>query len=108
MPKPATRQQLDELATQLNNERDLPHRANAEQLHVAYSHVFRHPEDALSFAKNILMGEGESLIGGHTEDSIGDLWWVGVRIDDIEQWRANGGFHHVARQDPEAPGNDML
>jgi len=108
MKKTATSQQLQALAKELNNEQPLPNRKNTEQLQISCSHVFREREKLLGFAKNIMLDDDESLIAGHARDSVGDLWWLGVHIADLERWRAKGGFHHIAMQDPEVPENSML
>lgn len=108
MEQAPTSHQLARLEKDLQEDKTLPSRKNAEQLQIAYSHVFRKIDDALAFANNIMLGPGQELVGGRTEDSIGNLWWIGVRYEDIEQWRANGGYHHAATFDPEAPKNEML
>lgn len=102
------REQLNSLATDLRSERPLPNRTTIEQLQLTFSHSFREFDEALGFAHSIMLSPGEALIGGHTQDSFGDLWWVGVRIDDKEQWRLQGGFHRTATYDPEAELNEML
>ena len=108
MNKAPTNQELELLKKELQLERPLPHRTNAEELHIAFSHVFRQQDQALNFAKNIMLNDGESLIAGRAQDSIGNLWWLGVRITDLERWRTQGGYHHIALRDPEAPENNML
>lgn len=108
MSKFPTEAQLSELAKELNSEKPLPNNSNAEEMLAIYSRAFRSFEDALAFANNIMLNDGEVLIGGNTVDSIGPLWWTGVCVDRLERWRSNGGFHHSARKDPEAPEADML
>ena len=49
-------------------------------------HCFRHREEAAAFIPSIRLGRDQQLVGGHTEDSLGPLWWVGVQIEDIAQW----------------------
>ncbi|MDH5258196.1 MAG: hypothetical protein OEX07_09305 [Gammaproteobacteria bacterium] len=103
-----THQQLKVIENQFNVERALPTKESIKQLHVSYSHVFRSPESALAFTRGIMLGKGETVIAGHTRDSVGDLWWLGIRVDDFGQWKNNGGYHHAARRDPETPAEQML
>jgi hypothetical protein len=53
---------------------------------VVHWHVFRSLEQAREFTSCIRLGEGQSLVGGTTNDSVGRLWWLGVRVDDVERW----------------------
>lgn len=103
-----TEQQIAVFASNLTKEQPVPTKNSAEALLVSYTRVFRRSEDALEFAQNILLGDGESLIGGQSEDSVGPLWWAGIQVDKFERWRAKGGFHHAASLDPESPENEML
>lgn len=96
------------LKIQLETRKPLPTRKNAEELLISFSHVFRQFEEAVKFSESILLNSGESLVAGYTEDSIGKLYWLGVQVDNIERWRANGGFHHVAKHDPEVPKSETL
>ena len=54
--------------------------------HVVQWHVFRSREKAEQFMTGIRLGEGQQLVGGHTRDSIGAIWWVGVQVEDVERW----------------------
>jgi len=42
--------------------------------------VFREPEKALTYARYVLLDEGDELVGGRTHDSLGALYWVGVQV----------------------------
>ncbi|MEJ2632387.1 MAG: hypothetical protein P8011_11575 [Acidihalobacter sp.] len=41
-----------------------------------FEHVFRSLEQAREFTSCIRLGEGQSLVGGTTNDSVGRLWWL--------------------------------
>ncbi|HQU14958.1 MAG: hypothetical protein B7Z66_01850 [Chromatiales bacterium 21-64-14] len=49
-------------------------------------HAFRRREDAERFGPAVRLGPGQRLVGGHTRDSVGPLWWVGVQVDDLSRW----------------------
>lgn len=49
-------------------------------------HCFRHREDAAGFIPSIRLTEDQALVGGHTEDSLGPLWWVGVHVGNLGRW----------------------
>ena len=103
-----TSQQLALLASELLEYRPLPNALSAESQLIAFARAFRHRDEALQYAQHILLDRGQHLTGGYTIDSVGDLWWIGVQMDTLDQWRSNGGFHRVATLDPEAPVNGML
>lgn len=108
MSKAPNTQQLNALDQQLDVDGPIPRQDDAEMRLVSFSRTFRERAKALQFAQNIELGIGETLIGGCTKDSIGQLWWLGVRLDSVERWRAKGGFHRVAMRDPEIPESEML
>jgi hypothetical protein len=62
-------------------------------------HVFRHLEQARQFLPSIRLAEGQSLVGGCTEDSVGALWWLGVRVDDVEHWGNRQALNKHAASD---------
>ena len=103
-----TNSELDDLRQSLQQESPLPQQSDAEQRLICYSHTFRNVDKALLFATGILLKQGESLVGGKTQDSIGDLFWLGVQVSNLEQWQANGGFHRLARNNPETSTQGML
>lgn len=49
-------------------------------------HVFRSKQQAEAFIPAVRLGAGQSLVGGYTRDSIGPLWWVGVKVEDVSGW----------------------
>lgn len=53
---------------------------------IVHWHCFRQREAAVAFIPSIRLDREQQLVGGRTEDSLGPLWWVGVRIPDLDQW----------------------
>lgn len=49
-------------------------------------HCFRNRSEAAGFAASIRLAEDQQIVGGQAEDSLGPLWWVGVRVDDLGHW----------------------
>lgn len=95
---------LAALAAMLKEQRPLPADPVAERI-VSW-HVFRRPEEAREFGRHIMLGKGEELVGGVTRDSLGLLYWVGVRVDDLDTWgdrRAINKTDFVAPQNPKSP-----
>lgn len=79
-------------------ERDAPLPSGDGSDGVVHWHVFRNHEQAQQFTSCIRLGEGQSLVGGTTNDSVGKLWWLGVRVEDIERWGNRQALHkHAAR-----------
>jgi hypothetical protein len=66
---------------------------------VVHWHVFRDPDLARQFVPSIRLSEGQILVGGRTEDSVGSLWWLGVRVDDIERWGNRRALNKHAASD---------
>ncbi len=68
----------------LDNDREVPSR---RPFHNAVNwSLFRRRQDALDYLTRIRLNAGHELIGGHSRDSIGDYWWVGVRVPSINEW----------------------
>jgi hypothetical protein len=49
-------------------------------------HVFREEAQARDYAGHIHLGVGQQLAGGIDSDTIGQLWWVGVEVQDLASW----------------------
>lgn len=81
----------------LAQERPLPSVGGGEG--IVNWHVFRQREAALKFIPGIRLGEGQEIVGGHTADSLGELWWVGVRVADIERWGNRQAVHKHAHRE---------
>lgn len=62
----------------------LPQDAKAER--IVMWKVFRSLGEALEYPRHIMLGPDQSLVGGHSEDSAGELWWVGVKVADLQAW----------------------
>lgn len=67
----------------LNQDRPLPQAGSGN---VVQWHVYRSQREARNHVADVMLGEGQHLTGGHSSDSIGDLWWVGVQVDDLKRW----------------------
>lgn len=81
----------------LDEVRDLP---STETVARAVTwHMFRTREEARERLHGICLEDGQSLIGGHSQDSVAPYWWVGVQVDNLEQWghtdAVNLHGHHV-------------
>ena len=48
--------------------------------------LFRRRQDAEDYLDHVRINDGYELIGGHSQDSVGDYWWVGVRVPSITDW----------------------
>lgn len=46
--------------------------------------VFREPDKALTYARYVLLDDGDALVGGRTHDSLGALYWVGVQVRELK------------------------
>lgn len=101
-----TKQEMDALGDQMAQERSLP--SKSEHNRVVYWHVFRRRDDAVGLAGNIRLNDGERLVGGHTRDSIGPLWWIGVEVENLAAWGNRGAVHKIDRVDPENPDSPLL
>ncbi len=108
MSKFPSEPELSALIENLNQKRPVPDHNNAKSLLVTYSRVFRSASSALEFARNIMLNDNEHLTGGCSQDSVGPLWWIGVRVNKLEKWRSGGGFHRRANRDPEKTKEEML
>lgn len=73
----------------------LPQDAEAER--IVMWKVFRSLAEALEYPRHIMLGADQSLVGGHSQDSAGDLWWVGVKVANLETW---GNSQAIQLRDP--------
>jgi len=81
----------------LEQERSLPDGSGTSP--VVQWHVFRRREDAEAFVPAIQLAAGQQLVGGYSRDSVGPLWWVGVKVEDISRWGNVGAIHKHAGRD---------
>ena len=72
------------IASILNESRSLP--VNNASHRVVLWHVFRAASAAVEYAEGIKLGEEQSIVGGMDFDSIGNLWWVGVEVEEVSRW----------------------
>lgn len=73
---------LKSLKSALNqDERPLPDDPATARL--ATWSVFRESDKALTYARYMLLDEGDALVGGRTHDSVGALYWVGVQVRNL-------------------------
>jgi hypothetical protein len=68
----------------LENDREVPSRAPVDNA-VNWS-LFRRRKEAEDYIDRVRLSEGHELIGGHSQDSVGDYWWIGVRVPSVKQW----------------------
>lgn len=102
-----TKETIEALNEALDAEAPLPNEDPARK-HIVNWHVFRRRESALEFARNIMVESGVTLVGGNTKDSVGTLWWVGIRVDDLEKWGHKSAIQMNDRVDPQHPRSPML
>lgn len=54
--------------------------------HIVQWHVFRTRDAAEEYIPCIKLDDGQAIVGGHTRDSVGALYWVGVQVDNLAAW----------------------
>ncbi|MEJ2645360.1 MAG: hypothetical protein P8180_10580 [Gammaproteobacteria bacterium] len=102
-----SKETIEALDKALDSEAPLPNENPARE-HIVNWHVFRRRESALQFARNIMIESGVTLVGGNTSDSVGRLWWVGIRVDNLEKWGHKSAIQMHDRVDPQNPHSPML
>lgn len=75
---------LDTVRRLLSASRALPQDPVKE--HIVMWKIFRTLDQAASYSQFILLGEGQQVVGGKTRDSVGELYWIGVHVDDLAKW----------------------
>ena len=83
----------------LARERPLPRDARRER--VVVWKAFRVQEQAIDYARHILLEDGQRVVGGCGEDDVGPYCWFGVQVDDLEAW---GHPRAIQLVDPVDPG----
>lgn len=81
--------------------RPLPHDPVGER--IVLWRTFRSPNDARAYAHSILLGEGQDVVGGRTNDSLGEMFWLGVQVADLAKWGNSRAIQLSGRFDPEDP-----
>ncbi len=79
----------------LDEVRELPSVAAMDRV-VAWS-VFRSREEAHGLLGHVHLAPGQALVGGHGRDSVADYWWVGVQVQNLEQWGNRSAVHKQGR-----------
>ncbi len=59
-------------------------------------HITRSIAEAENYSEHIMPGEGQRIVGGKDVDSVGDMWWVGVAVDDLAHWGNNAAVNKHA------------
>lgn len=67
-----------------DGERPVPN--DPAQARLATWSVFREPDKALTYARYVLLNDGDELVGGRTHDSLGALYWVGVQVRQLKDF----------------------
>jgi hypothetical protein len=89
----------------LGHPRPLPQNPVDEQ--VVFWRTFRSPDKAVAFSHAIQLGKGQDIVGGRTRDSIGELYWIGVHVEDLAKWGNTKAIQlsdPFDADDPEAQG----
>ncbi|MHB8254963.1 MAG: hypothetical protein ACYDEV_15015 [Acidiferrobacter sp.] len=68
----------------LEHNREVPSREPLENA-VNWS-LFRYRKEAEDYIDKVRLSDGHDLIGGHSQDSVGDYWWIGVRVQSMKKW----------------------
>lgn len=79
----------------LNNRADLPKDPANER--IVLWKTFRSIDEAIGYSRAILLEDDQTLVGGASSDSAGPLFWVGVKVDDLEAW---GNSQAIQLTDP--------
>lgn len=79
----------------LDESREVPSTAPIERV-VAWS-VFRSREEARNLVEHVYLAPGQSLVGGHGQDSVASYWWVGVQVPDVSHWGNATAVHKRGR-----------
>jgi hypothetical protein len=59
--------------------------------------VFRSETEALEYSQHIMLEADQNIVGGHGTDSIGEFFWLGVQVANLEAW---GNSHAIQLTDP--------
>jgi hypothetical protein len=85
----------DTISDILHQARPLPE--NPQQERVVLWKVFRTEGEALEYAKHIMLGADQTIVGGHGTDSVGEFYWLGVQVADLAAW---GNTQAIQLNDP--------
>lgn len=79
----------------LDVDREVPSRAPIENA-VNWS-VFRRRAEAEQYLERVILSDGHELIGGHSQDSVGEYWWVGIQVQAIDGWGSRQAINKHGR-----------
>lgn len=79
----------------LENDREVPSLEPIENA-VSWS-IFRRHHEATTYLECVRLSEGHELIGGHSLDSVGEYWWVGVCVYSMAGWGHRQGINKRGR-----------
>ncbi|MDD2747444.1 MAG: hypothetical protein WCY91_05250 [Acidithiobacillus sp.] len=79
----------------LDESREVPSTTPMERV-VAWS-VFRSREEARNLVEHVYLAPGQSLVGGHGQDSVAPYWWAGVQVPDVSHWGNVTAVHKHGR-----------
>lgn len=80
-------------------EREVPLPSGDGNDGIVHWHAFRQREQAERFRPSVHLAQGQTLVGGYTQDSMGPLWWLGVRVEDVERWGNRQALNKHAASD---------
>jgi hypothetical protein len=85
----------DTISDILHQARPLPE--NPQQERVVLWKVFRTEDEALEYAKHIMLEADQTIVGGHGSDTVGEFFWLGVQVADLAAW---GNSQAIQLNDP--------
>lgn len=90
-----TLNQDNRIAKILVQPRPLPEDPKKER--VVLWKVFRSEDEALEYSHHIMLEPDQQIVGGHGTDSVGEFFWLGVEVPDLETW---GNSQAIQLTDP--------
>lgn len=77
--------EMMEMESILDEQRSLPQGRGQDG--IVQWRYFRRREDAVKHLHNaIRLADDQTLVGGCSQDSLGPLWWVGVKVGNVGDW----------------------
>lgn len=85
----------DRISKILDQSRPLPQDPKKER--VVLWKVFRNEDEALEYSHHIMLEPDQKIVGGHATDTVGDFFWLGVEVANLEAW---GNTQAIQLTDP--------
>lgn len=85
----------EQITQLLRHDRALPTDPRKER--VVLWKVFRDKSSVIEYSQHILLEPDQRLVGGQSVDTIGPFYWLGVEVEEIENW---GNTHAIQLNDP--------